>query len=73
MLIKCRIALGWTQEDFARRLGVRPQQVQNDEATDYESASLSRLLRTAQVLQKARTKRKKKSSAGPSDSARVAN
>lgn len=59
MLIKRRIALGWTQEDLAKRLGVRAQQVQNDEATDYESASLSRLLRTAEVLKVARGKRKK--------------
>lgn len=59
MLIKRRIALGWTQEDLAKRLGVRPQQVQNDESTNYESASLSRLWRTAEVLQQARGKRKK--------------
>lgn len=59
MLIKRRIALGWTQEDLAKRLGVRTQQVQNDEATNYESASLSRLLRTAQILQQAKGKRKK--------------
>lgn len=60
MLIKKRIALGWTHEDLARRLGVRAQQVQNDEATDYESASLSRLIRTAQVMQTARRKRNAK-------------
>ena len=59
MLIKRRIALGWTQEELARRLGVRAQQVQNDEATNYESASLSRLLRTAEILQHARGRRKK--------------
>ncbi len=59
MLIKRRIALGWTQEDLAKRLGVRTQQVQNDEATNYESASLSRLLRTAQILKKAKVKRKR--------------
>lgn len=57
MLIKNRIALGWTHEDLAKRLGVRPQQVQNDEATNYESASLSRLRKTAEVLQRARRKR----------------
>ncbi|MBI1272176.1 helix-turn-helix domain-containing protein [bacterium] len=59
MLIKRRIALGWSQEDLAKQLGVRVQQVQNDEATNYESASLSRLLRIAQTLQQARKKRKK--------------
>lgn len=60
MLIKNRIALGWTHEDLAKRLGVRPQQVQNDEATDYESASLSRLRKIAEILQKARGRRKSK-------------
>ena len=59
MLIKRRISLGWTQEDLAKRLGVRAQQVQNDEATNYASASLSRLTRTAKILQSAKGKRKK--------------
>jgi len=59
MLIKRRIALGWTQEDLARRLRVRAQQVQNDEATNYETASLSRLMRTARILQRAKPRRKK--------------
>jgi len=59
MLIKRRIALGWTQEDLAKRLGVRQQQVQNDEATNYKSASFARLLRTAKILQKATGPRKK--------------
>ena len=59
MLIKRRIALGWSQEDLANQLGVRVQQVQNDEATNYESASLSRLLRIAQILKQAKRKSKK--------------
>lgn len=54
MLIKRRISLGWTQEDLAKRLGVRAQQVQNDEATNYESASLARLMRTAKILQRSK-------------------
>ncbi len=55
MLIKRRIALGWTQGDLAKRLGVRPQQVQNDEATNYASANLLRLTRTAEILQTAKS------------------
>lgn len=56
MLIQRRIALGWTQEDLARRLGVKPQQVQTDEATNYASANLARLIRTADILKRARIK-----------------
>jgi hypothetical protein len=43
-------------EDLAKRLGVRPRQVQNNEATNYESASLSRLQKTAEILRRARNK-----------------
>jgi HTH-type transcriptional regulator/antitoxin HigA len=49
-LIRARIAKGWTQAQLAERLGVRVQQVQNDEATLYQSASFSRLKRIAQAL-----------------------
>jgi len=56
MLIKRRIALGWTQEDLAKRLHVRSQQVQNDEATNYASANLARLTKIAQVLQEGKRK-----------------
>ncbi len=42
-LIRARIAAGMTQEGLARRLGVKPQQVQRYEATDYESASFARI------------------------------
>lgn len=59
MLIKRRISLGWTQEDLAKKLGVRAQQVQNDEATNYETASLARLMKTAEILQHGKIKRKK--------------
>ena len=34
-LIRARIAAGMTQEGLARRLGVKPQQVQRYEATEY--------------------------------------
>jgi ribosome-binding protein aMBF1 (putative translation factor) len=54
LLIKRRIALGWSQRDLAKRLRVSPQQVQNDEATNYASASLARLSKVAAVLRKGR-------------------
>jgi HTH-type transcriptional regulator / antitoxin HipB len=49
-LIRARIAKGWTQANLAEHLGVRVQQVQNDEATLYQSANFSRLSRIADVL-----------------------
>jgi HTH-type transcriptional regulator/antitoxin HigA len=39
-----------TQEDFAARLGVKPQQVQRYEATDYRSASMERIRQVIRVL-----------------------
>jgi ribosome-binding protein aMBF1 (putative translation factor) len=49
-LIRARIAAGMTQESLARRLGVKPQQVQRDEATEYGSASFTRILKVVQAL-----------------------
>ena len=49
-LIRARIAAGMTQEGLARRLGVKPQQVQRYEATEYESASFARVLKVARAL-----------------------
>lgn len=49
-LIRARIAAGLTQEGLARRLGVKTQQVQRDEATEYESASFARIRKVVQVL-----------------------
>ncbi len=49
-LIRARIAAGMTQEGLARRLGVKPQQVQRYEATDYGSASFARILKVVQAL-----------------------
>jgi len=49
-LIMARIAAGLTQRELAQRLGLKPQQVQHYEATDYASASLSRVLEIAKVL-----------------------
>ena len=49
-LIRARIAAGITQEGLARRLGVKPQQVQRYEATEYESASFARILKVVRAL-----------------------
>ena len=49
-LIRARIAAGMTQEGLARRLGVKPQQVQRYEATEYESASFTRICKVVQAL-----------------------
>jgi ribosome-binding protein aMBF1 (putative translation factor) len=49
-LIRARIAAGMTQEGLARRLGVKPQQVQRYEATEYESASFARILKVVRAL-----------------------
>jgi ribosome-binding protein aMBF1 (putative translation factor) len=50
VLIQARIAAGLTQEDLAARLGVKPQQIQRYEASDYQTASFARLLEIARVL-----------------------
>ena len=50
MLIQARIAAGLTQEDLAARLGVKPQQIQRYEASDYQTASFARLREIARLL-----------------------
>jgi ribosome-binding protein aMBF1 (putative translation factor) len=49
-LIRARIARGLTQKDLARKLGVKEQQIQRYEETDYASASLSRLNEVIKAL-----------------------
>ena len=49
-LIRARIAAGMTQEGLASRLGVKTQQVQRYEATEYESASFARICKVVQAL-----------------------
>jgi ribosome-binding protein aMBF1 (putative translation factor)/cytidylate kinase len=49
-LIQARIASGMSQEDLADRLGLKPQQVQRYEATDYLGASLARVSQVVQTL-----------------------
>jgi len=50
LLIKARIARGWSQRRLADELGVAEQQVQRYEATDYCSASLARMCDVAATL-----------------------
>jgi HTH-type transcriptional regulator / antitoxin HigA len=50
ILIQARIAQGLSQTDLAERLNMKPQQIQRYEATEYMSASLSRLIELAQIL-----------------------
>lgn len=50
LLIRARIAAGLTQAELAQRLDLKEQQIQRYEATDYESASLARLIEIADAL-----------------------
>ena len=49
-LIQARIATGMSQADLAERLGMKPQQIQRYEATNYSSASLARVQTIARAL-----------------------
>jgi ribosome-binding protein aMBF1 (putative translation factor) len=49
-LIRARISAGLTQEGLAQKLGIKTQQVQRDEATEYESASFARIRKVVQAL-----------------------
>ena len=49
-LIKARISLGLSQKDLANRLGLKEQQIQRYEATDYASASLTRIKEVVEAL-----------------------
>ena len=48
--IKARIARGYTQAELAKRLHLKPQQLQRYEATRYDSVSFRRLLEIARAL-----------------------
>ena len=50
VLIKARISQGLSQKDLAERIGLKEQQIQRYEATDYASASLSRIKEVASAL-----------------------
>lgn len=49
-LVQARIAGGLSQKELAERLGLKEQQIQRYEATDYGSASLTRLKEIAKAL-----------------------
>ncbi|MGI9229891.1 MAG: helix-turn-helix domain-containing protein [Gammaproteobacteria bacterium] len=50
VLIEARIASGLSQTELAHALGVKPQQVQRDEASGYMGASFKRLLKVSRLL-----------------------
>ena len=56
VLIKARIAQGMSQKDLAERLGLQEQQIQRYEATDYASASLTRIKEVVSALGAATSK-----------------
>lgn len=57
LLIKARIARGWSQRQLADALGVAEQQIQRYESTEYRSASLARICDVADALDIAITER----------------
>ena len=50
LLIKARIARGLSHRDLADRMGLKEQQIQRYEATDYATAKWSRIREVADVL-----------------------
>lgn len=49
-LVEARIAAGLSQKELAKRLGMKEQQIQRYEATEYSSASLTRLKQVIEAL-----------------------
>jgi len=49
-LIRARIAVGLTQRQLAERLGLKEQQIQRYEATNYSSASMERVGQVIEAL-----------------------
>ena len=50
ILVQARVASGRTQTDLAHELGVKPQQIQRYETSQYHSASLARLIEISKIL-----------------------
>ena len=50
ILIKARIARGLSQKDLAEEIGLKEQQIQRYEATDYATANLARIKEVANAL-----------------------
>jgi ribosome-binding protein aMBF1 (putative translation factor) len=49
-LIKARIVSGFTQKELAEKIGIKEQQIQRYEATEYASASFTRILEIVHIL-----------------------
>ena len=49
-LVQARIARGWSQRELADRVGLKEQQIQWYEATEYASASLKRIKKVMEAL-----------------------
>jgi len=49
-LIKARLSLGLTQKELAELVGLKEQQIQRYESTDYETASISRIQNLVNIL-----------------------
>jgi HTH-type transcriptional regulator/antitoxin HigA len=50
VLVQARIAAGMSQTDLATKLGMKPQQIQRYEATNYMGASLAKLIEVSRAL-----------------------
>ena len=50
ILVQARIATGLSQTDLAERLGMKVQQIQRYEASNYSGASLAKLIEVSKVL-----------------------
>lgn len=50
ILVKARIARGYTQKELAERLNIKPQQIQKYEINGYSSASWKRILEVTDAL-----------------------
>jgi len=50
VLIKARIARGWTQGQLARKLKLKEQQIQRYETVNYRTVSVGRLVEIAEAL-----------------------
>jgi DNA-binding XRE family transcriptional regulator len=54
-LVRARIAAGLTQEALAKKLGIKRQQIQRYEGSEYASASLATIRQVAQAIESAAT------------------
>jgi hypothetical protein len=57
-LIQARIAAGLTQAELAEKVGIKPQQIQRYEATNYQAASLQRVAEVVRALGPRRSSQK---------------